>query len=118
MMSQLVAHPNKKMKLSALILKSLSGIIFLFSVIGAALFVAYGSFRYRLAWLYLSIFAISVVAITVYLILFDKNLLKSRLAAGPVAETRVIQKIVQSIAGLSFIGIFVLSAFDSKHNWS
>jgi len=85
---------------------------------GAALFVPYGSFNYNLAWLYLIVFTVSVVWITVYLFLFDKHLLRSRLAAGPVAETRTIQKVIQSVASIAFIGIFLLSAFDYKNNWS
>src|SRR5215469_11038310 len=83
-----------------------------------ALFMPYGSFNYNLAWLYLCVFTISVIAITTYLFLFDKHLLKSRLSAGPIAETRTTQKIIQSVAGLAFIGIFVLSAFDHKNKWS
>ena len=85
---------------------------------GTALFVPYGSFSYHLAWLYLFVFIVSVIAITVYLFLFDKHLLRSRLAAGPVAETRTTQKVIQSVAGLAFPGIFVLSAFDHKNKWS
>jgi protein-S-isoprenylcysteine O-methyltransferase Ste14 len=115
---------NKKKSISILLkttelaLKSFSGLLFLLCVMGAALFVPYESFNYYLAWLYLGVFTISVVAITVYLFLFDKHLLKSRLAAGPVAETRIAQRIVQSIAGLAFLGIFVLSALDHKNKWS
>ena len=83
-----------------------------------ALFLPYGSFSYNLAWVYLCVFAVSVIAITVYLFLFDKHLLERRLAAGPVAETRTVQKIIQSVASVAFLGIFVLSAFDYKNEWS
>jgi len=40
------------------------------------------------------------------------------LSVGPIAETRTTQKIIQSVAGLLFLGIFVLSAFDYKNSWS
>jgi protein-S-isoprenylcysteine O-methyltransferase Ste14 len=63
-------------------------------------------------------FTISIVWITIYLFLFDRHLLKTRLAVGPVSEKRTTQKIIQSFAGLAFIGIFVLSAFDYKDKWS
>ena len=101
-----------------LILKSFLGLLFLLCVMGAALFLPYGNFHYPLAWLYLCVFAGSVVVITVYLFVFDKRLLKKRLVAGPVAETRTLQKIIQSIASLAFLGIFLVSAFDYKNNWS
>jgi protein-S-isoprenylcysteine O-methyltransferase Ste14 len=106
------------MKTHELILKSFAGMLFLLCVMGVALFAPYGSFSYYLAWLYLGVFTVSVIVITVYLFLFDKRLLKSRLAAGPVAETRTTQKIIQSVASVAFIGIFVLSAFDYKNKWS
>lgn len=106
------------MKNSELILKSFAGLSFLICLIGAALFVPFKSFNYNLAWLYLSLFTICVVGITVYLFLFDKHLLKSRLQAGPVAEIRPTQKVIQTISGLSFLGIFVLSALDYKNKWS
>ena len=106
------------MKTSELLLKSLSGMLFLLFVMGLVLFVPYGGLNYELAWLYLMLFFICVTGITVYLFLYDKHLLKSRLAAGPVAETRVIQKIIQSVAGLSFLAIYILSALDYKNKYS
>jgi protein-S-isoprenylcysteine O-methyltransferase Ste14 len=106
------------MKTSEIILKSFLGLIFLLCIMGGVLFLTFGSFSYNLAWLYLAVFTLSVVWITLYLFFFDKHLLKSRLAAGPVAETRATQKVIQSIAGLAFIGIFYISAFDYKKNWS
>lgn len=99
-------------------LKSFSGLLFLFCAMSTALFLSNGSFDYHLAWVYLFVFIVSVFAITVYLFLFDKHLLKSRLTGGPVAETRTIQKIIQSVAGIAFLGIFVLSACDHKNKWS
>ena len=101
-----------------LILKSFLGLLFLICVMGAALFLPYGSFKYDLAWLYLCVFTVSIIIITVYLFLFDSHLLQSRLAAGPVAETRTVQKIIQSVASLAFLGTFLLSAFDYKNEWS
>ncbi|SRR5574344_1222150 len=106
------------MKTPELLVKSFLGLLFLLSVMGATLFVPYGSFNYHLAWLYLAVFGIPVVVITVYLFLFDKHLLETRIAVGPVSETRPIEKIIQSIAGIAFLGIFVVSAFDYKNNWT
>ena len=102
----------------ALVWKSFAGLLFLLCVMATVLFLPLGGFGYILAWLYLIIFAVSVIIITVYLLFRDKHLLKSRLAVGPVAETRATQKIIQSVAGLLFLEIFVVSAFDYKNNWS
>ena len=38
--------------------------------------------------------------------------------AGPIAEPELGQKIVQSIASLAFIAIFVLSALDHRTAWT
>jgi protein-S-isoprenylcysteine O-methyltransferase Ste14 len=95
-----------------------AGILFLMLVMGLALFLSFGSLKYSLAWLYLVVFFVSVSAITTYLFLFDKHLLKKRLAAGPIAEAKPVQKLIQSIAGLAFISVFVVSALDYRHKWS
>lgn len=49
---------------------------------------------------------------------FDKHLLQSRLAAGPVAEPTASQKLIQGGAGLAFIAIYIVSAFDHRYGWS
>lgn len=106
------------MKSATLILKSLAGILFLLVTMGAALFVPYGSLQYPLAWWYVALFGASIVLITFYLILFDQHLLKSRITAGPASEKRPVQQLIQSVAGIAFLGIFVVSALDQKHKWS
>jgi protein-S-isoprenylcysteine O-methyltransferase Ste14 len=106
------------MKDSRLLSKSLAGMLFLLIAMGLALFLPYGSLIYPLAWAYLAVFFGSALLITIYLFLFDKHLLKSRLAAGPIAEPTVSQKLIQSAAGLSFLGIYVTSAFDLRYRWS
>jgi len=105
---------NNKM----LILKSIAGAIFLILMMSLSLFLPFGSFKYNLAWLYLAVFFLSVFCITTYLYIFDKRLLKSRLSAGPDAEKRPFQKIIQLISGLVFISIFIVSAFDYRYKWS
>jgi protein-S-isoprenylcysteine O-methyltransferase Ste14 len=37
---------------------------------------------------------------------------------GPTAEKETVQKIIQSLAGVAFIAIFVLSALDHRFGWS
>jgi protein-S-isoprenylcysteine O-methyltransferase Ste14 len=106
------------MKGSRLLIQSLAGMLFLLISMGAAIFLPVGSLKYLLAWIYLTIFFVLVLWITLYLFLFDKHLLKSRLAAGPVAEPTLTQKIIQSAAALAFLGIFITSGFDHRDHWS
>jgi len=39
---------------------------------------------------------------------YDQKLLASRVKAGPVAETQKSQQIIQSLASLFFIGLFIV----------
>lgn len=92
--------------------------LFLFITMGLAIYLPAGSFMYLLAWIYLTIFFVCVLLITLYLFLFDKHLLKSRLAAGPVAEPTRTQKVIQSLASLAFLATYVTSGFDHRYHWS
>ena len=60
----------------------------------------------------------SVVLITAYLIKFDQKLLASRVQAGPTAETQKVQQVIQSLAGLFFIGLFIVPGLDFRFHWS
>jgi protein-S-isoprenylcysteine O-methyltransferase Ste14 len=106
------------MKDTRLLIKSFAGMLFLLITMGFAIFLPAGSFKYPLAWIYLTIFFALVLLITLYLFLFDKHLLKSRLAAGPVAEPTRTQKIIQSLAALAFLAIYITSGFDHRYHWS
>jgi len=66
----------------------------------------------------LAIFAACSAFITTYLAQHDPQLLADRVKAGPVSETRRTQQIVQSLAGLLFVGVFVVSGFDHRYQWS
>jgi protein-S-isoprenylcysteine O-methyltransferase Ste14 len=106
------------MKDAGMLIKSLAGMLFLMLAMGTAIFLPAGTLKYPTAWVYLAIFFICVFVITLYLFLFDKHLLKSRLAAGPVAEPTRTQKIIQSLAALAFLGTFITSGFDHRYRWS
>src|SRR5579863_704349 len=106
------------MKAARLLTKSIAGMLFLLAVMGVALFTPAGSLAWLLGWWYLAVFFVSVLWITIYLFVFDKNLLKSRLAAGPVAEPTRTQKIIQSAAALAFLAIYITSGFDHRYQWS
>ena len=83
-----------------LIVKTILGFAFLMVVLGAALFVSAGSLSYWQAWTYLAVFGGCTILITIYLALFSRELLGSRVQAGPIAETRPVQRVIQTLAGL------------------
>lgn len=96
----------------------MAGVLFLLVVMGVALFLPHKSFKYLQAWIYLAAFFIPVIIITIYIFRFDKHLLESRLSFGPVSEKRETQKLIQSLAGLLFISVYILSSLDSYHGWT
>lgn len=101
-----------------LILKSIAGLVFLLAVLGLVLFVSAGTLDFWQAWVYLADFGICTLLITLYLMQYDQKLLASRVAAGPVAETQKSQQVIQSLASLFFILLFIIPGLDHRYHWS
>ncbi len=108
----------KSVKMSNLLVKSILGLAFLLVFLGAMLFIAAGSFGFWQAWLYLAVFGLSTLFVTLYLMKYDQKLLESRVAAGPVAETEKTQKVIQSLASLFFMLVFIVAGVDYRFHWS
>jgi protein-S-isoprenylcysteine O-methyltransferase Ste14 len=98
--------------------KAFGGLIFLIIVLAAALFLPVWTFNYWQAWVFLAVFSISVLAITIYLMKKDPRLLERRVKAGPIAEKDNKQKIIQSLASIAFIALIVFPAIDHRLGWS
>src|SRR5689334_3686851 len=101
-----------------LLVQTVAGFLFLMVVLGLALFLSAGTLRYWQAWVYLAVWAACVIPITVYLAIYDQELLKGRVEAGPVAETQKLQQVIQGLASLFFIGVYIVSGLDQRFHWS
>ncbi len=101
-----------------LLVKTIFGFAFLMLVLALALFLPAGSLSFWQAWVYLAVFALCTILITAYLIKNDRELLAGRVQAGPVAETQRSQQIIQSLASLFFIGLFIVPGLDYRFGWS
>ena len=101
-----------------LIVRTILGFAFLMLVLALALFIPAGSLGFRQAWVYLADFALCTVLITAYLVKNDQELLAGRVKAGPVAETQKSQQIIQGLASLFFIGLFIVPGLDYRFHWS
>ena len=101
-----------------LIAKTILGFAFLMLVLALALFLSAGSFNFWQAWVYLAVFAGCTILITMYLVKNDRELLAGRVQAGPVAETQRTQQVIQSLASLFFMGLFIVSGLDFRFGWS
>lgn len=90
---------------------------FLF-VSGALVFLPAGTFDYWEAWVFIAVFLACNLSITVWLAINDPQLLERRMRAGPAAETERSQKIIVTIAILSFAVAVLIPAFDHRFGWS
>ncbi len=101
-----------------LMVKTILGFLFLVLILALALFLSAGSLLFWQAWAYLMVFSVCVTLITAYLARYDPRLLASRVQAGPTAETQKSQQILQSLASLFFIGLYIVPGLDFRFHWS
>jgi hypothetical protein len=81
-------------------------------------FVSAGTIHFSQGWLFWLSFSVSVIATTVYLLRHDPALVERRMRAGPRAESRPSQKIVQAINLVMFVGTVIVSGLDHRFHWS
>jgi protein-S-isoprenylcysteine O-methyltransferase Ste14 len=101
-----------------LTLKALAGLLNLFIILSLALFLPAWSFDFPAAWGYLAAFFLPVTFITFYFLKKDPALMARRLKAGPTGEQRTTQKVIQSLASLFFILMFIIPGFDHRLHWT
>jgi protein-S-isoprenylcysteine O-methyltransferase Ste14 len=104
--------------MGSLIWRAFGGLLFLLVVLAVALFLPAGTLDYWQAWVFLAVFSLAVLAITLYLLRRDPQLLERRTSAGPVAEKEQSQRLIQSLASLAFVALFVVCAIDHRLGWS
>jgi protein-S-isoprenylcysteine O-methyltransferase Ste14 len=107
--------PERGARLNA---KAIVYLLFTLALMGVALFVPVWTLDYWQAWLFLAVFGLSSLVITVYLMVSDPQLLARRVHGGPTAETSRGQKIAMLAASIGFAAILVVSALDRRFGWS
>jgi protein-S-isoprenylcysteine O-methyltransferase Ste14 len=104
--------------MTALNKKAFGGLLGLSVVMAALLFIPPWTLDYWQAWVFLAVFVVSALAITMYLMKKDPKLLERRVYAGPTAEKRRSQKIIQFLTSMGFIAMIVVPALDHRFHWS
>jgi len=104
--------------MTGLNISAIGWLLVLLVVMGAVLFVSAWTFNYWQAWVFLSVFGLSSLAVTVYLMKNDPKLLKRRMHGGPTAEKELSQKIIMSAASIGFAAILIVPALDHRWHWS
>ena len=104
--------------MTGLNISAIGWLLVLLVVMGAVLFVSAWTFNYWQAWVFLSVFGLSSLAVTVYLMKNDPKLLERRMHGGPTAEKELSQKIIMSAASIGFAAILIVPALDHRWHWS
>jgi protein-S-isoprenylcysteine O-methyltransferase Ste14 len=93
---------------------SLAAVVFF----GVFLFWPAGTFNYWQAWVFIAVFTAVTAAPNVYWGLRKPEVLRRRMHAGPIAETRVAQKIVIVVTYAMVVAVLVVGALDHRFGWS
>jgi protein-S-isoprenylcysteine O-methyltransferase Ste14 len=92
-------------------------IVFL-AVVALLIFVPADSVRFWPGWLFLLVTAASISVITYYLLRYDPALLERRMRAGPRAESRPSQRVIQAAVSVFMIAILILAGLDHRFGFS
>jgi len=84
----------------------------------AVIFVPAWTLDYWQGWVFFATLSISTLLVTIYMALYDKQLLESRLRLGPTVEKRSTQKIIVIVGLLVYVAAIVIMVFDHRFGWS
>lgn len=87
-------------------------------ILAAILFVPAGTLHFWQGWLYGFVFVGASIALTLYFIKRDPQLIERRMRGGPTAEQLPAQKIIMSMTLLGFLLLIVLPGLDYRFHWS
>jgi len=94
------------------------GLLSFLIILALLLFLPAWTLAYWQAWIFLTVFSASTLAITTYLMKNDPKLLEQRMHAGPVAEQEKSQQMIQALAMIAFIAVIVFPVVDHRCAWS
>ncbi|OSC40336.1 methyltransferase family protein [Mycobacterium decipiens] len=99
-------------------LKAVTASLLGFAYFGVLLFLPAGTFDYWQAWVFIAVFVLVTVVPGIYWAMRRPEVLRRRMNAGPMAETRPAQKIVVSCLYLCLTAWLVVCALDHRFGWS
>jgi protein-S-isoprenylcysteine O-methyltransferase Ste14 len=97
---------------------ALISVVALSTVMAALIFIPAGTLDYWQGWGFLAVFFGASLAITLYLMAYDRPLLERRMRGGPTAEKEKAQKIIMSLLSIAFVAMFVVPGLDHRFHWS
>jgi protein-S-isoprenylcysteine O-methyltransferase Ste14 len=98
--------------------QSLASAVFGVAFFFALLFWPAGTMDYWQAWVFIAVFIVSTMVPSIYLAVKDPAALQRRMKAGPMAESRTLQKLVICGTIVAVVAVLVISALDHRFGWS
>lgn len=98
--------------------KAIGGLLNLLVFVALLIFLPAWTLRYWQGWVFLLAFFGPALAITLYLMKNDPQLLERRVKGGSAAEKQRSQKIIQGFAAIAFAATIVLPVLDHRFRWS
>jgi protein-S-isoprenylcysteine O-methyltransferase Ste14 len=95
--------------------KAFAGLLYVFIAGAALIFLPAWTLNYWQAWVYLTVFMISISAVFIYLVKNDPELLARRV--NNIEETKS-QKIIHFFINLTFAAVIIVPALDHRFGWS
>jgi len=94
------------------------GFLQLFIGLAVLLFLPAWTLDYWQAWIFLAVYSLSVLAVTLYLMKNDPMLLERRINANPGSEKRKSQKILNFLISKALFVVVVVPVIDHRCVWS
>lgn len=94
--------------------RSLLGLVQLQLIMAALLFMPPWTLHYREGWIYWAVFGGCALAVSLYFLVRDPAFIERRLKAGPGAESRPRQKVIQAVASFATGAAFALGGLEHR----
>ncbi len=98
--------------------QALASMVFGVAFLAVALFWPAGTLHYWQGWVFIAVFMIATMGLSLYIAIKAPDALRRRMNAGPFAETRPLQKLLITGVTLSVAAVLVVSALDHRFGWS
>ena len=95
-----------------------AGFLQLFIGLALLLFLSAGTLDYLPGWIFLAVYSLSVLVVTLHLLKTNPELLEHRINANPGSEKRRNQKILNFLVSKALILAVFVSAIDHRCAWS
>ncbi len=98
--------------------RAFANLLLFLIALGLLLFLPAWSLAYVQGWVFIDLLGTLSAAVTLYLAVYDPQLLERRLKAGPGAEQERSQKIIQLMTSAMLCAMTVVAGFDHRWRWS